>query len=888
MMLMPVDQAALNNVFLEDWIVAAANAKQAPGEACSHGNKGAPVQAAHRIAYSWTQIRDCVRHGVLQPQHCAAMDYLREHSRSVHVAEAQAKLLVLLLTSVTAEDWQSLARVRGSSALILSIYIRRMFRSGRSRSSRVHAASTETLMSIVEATCKSLAEPSVSDGYVCEAILLLGSVCIAPQCGDDIKDICRRVILEEFNRRREVITTRGLLQAFSGAGNAMVGAHGSILSAFLKALLQLSTFSGSERSRKDYRIESSLFLYDKLLLLHLMEFQGLMIHSYEESVALSDANVMLEVLFDGASERALPEVRCASVMASCGLLKSFHKKAKAGSKQNEVISNSFDLGLLDIRSKLESLISDTARQGILSLKENTKLDVETAKNWQHGTLPFRILKQLIKDDDFSAHPTIILLRLLQCIALGVTRSGSLSVNPYIICCLLYILLQDVLSLAPVYFAQIADLSHLFTSSAKENHADSDGSHERLRRPALQSQLTIALDFLRNHVKGCLFQEVGAIARAMCEQYQLIHPEYQQEIEALVWQNCQSLYQRHRIFVALCSEEHSERHRVEGFPHPFESLQEENISKVLEAYFLFVVLFFSLALDHKISEKKHSVENNIITESEDDLNVQLLDSLSCVEFFRQVQVPEYGSLVQRSVSRLCASKLAASAFVLCCPSYHDMTQWPGRSELQFATYDWNLDQVQAARVHFYFRVLCSCLGQISESTFEEALAPKMFLYIQHAAEAVARSSHALFTAFLSLGEDSAEQESPHETLREKLSVYYIQRSLEAYPEIVSFEGMISGVGAIAHYLPPGSPATIYCINSLADKITNDNSGSWEKEIEGNDRSKDTRYMLANSRQVEAAKKIQMLLANLVLLVDVQVKQHKICSWFLTMIIRELVT
>jgi hypothetical protein len=52
------------------------------------------------------------------------------------------------------------------------------------------------------------------------------------------------------------------------------------------------------------------------------------------------------------------------------------------------------------------------------------------------------------------------------------------------------------------------------------------------------------------VKGTLFQEVGAIARALCEQYKLANEETQVYTELGLWAFLQDLYTNHRCFRSL--------------------------------------------------------------------------------------------------------------------------------------------------------------------------------------------------------------------------------------------------------------------------------------------------------------------------------------------------
>lgn len=85
-------------------------------------------------------------------------------------------------------------------------------------------------------------------------------------------------------------------------------------------------------------------------------------------------------------------------------------------------------------------------------------------------------------------------------------------------------------------------------------------------------------------------------------------------------------------------------------------------------------------------------------------------------------------------------------------------------------------------------------------------------------------------------------------------------MQGYPRITPFEGMASGVAALARNLPAGSPSTFYCVSSLIQKATSlcnavddldiDLWKSWEGEL-------------------EPTKKVLDLLLRLLSLVDIQV-------------------
>lgn len=85
--------------------------------------------------------------------------------------------------------------------------------------------------------------------------------------------------------------------------------------------------------------------------------------------------------------------------------------------------------------------------------------------------------------------------------------------------------------------------------------------------------------------------------------------------------------------------------------------------------------------------------------------------------------------------------------------------------------------------------------------------------------------------------------------------------------------MAGAGAIARHLPPGSPATVYCLSCLVNKTdtlythVKQNEGKPSEEGilgKGSDQPKTSPV-----EEVGAAQRLQILLLHLVLLVDIQV-------------------
>ncbi|AAF36739.1 unknown protein; 56038-53215 [Arabidopsis thaliana] len=105
------------------------------------------------------------------------------------------------------------------------------------------------------------------------------------------------------------------------------------------------------------------------------------------------------------------------------------------------------------------------------------------------------------------------------------------------------------------------------------------------------------------------------------------------------------------------------------------------------------------------------------------------------------------------------------------------------------------------------------------------------------------------AFLSSAKESEEDERTQ--FKEQLVFYYMQRSLEVYPEITPFEGLASGVATLVQHLPAGSPAIFYSVHSLVEKASTFSTESLQ------------------GRKSDPGNQILELLLRLVSLVDIQV-------------------
>ncbi|XP_031258906.1 uncharacterized protein LOC116117011 [Pistacia vera] len=357
--------------------------------------------------------------------------------------------------------------------------------------------------------------------------------------------------------------------------------------------------------------------------------------------------------------------------------------------------------------------------------------------------------------------------LLQCLSLGLARSGSVSSRGPLFLCLASALLTEIFPLRQFYI-RLLEYPH--------------GSSGRLRSKEI-----------KEHLESVLFKEAGAVASVLCNQYVIGDEENKGMVENLIWNYCQDIYLGHRQVSLLLRGREDE---LLG-----------HLEKIAESAFLMVVVFALAVTKHKLNPK-------FSKEAQIETSVRILVSFSCVEYFRRVRLPEYMDTIRGVVVSVQENESACVSFVESMPSYTDLTNGPDFSILQKMEYLWSKDEVQTARILFYLRVIRTCMERVTALSFRRVIAPTIFLYMGHPNEKVAQASHSMFVGFISSGKDSNQDERV--SLKEQLAFYYIQRSLAGYPGATPFKGMASGVAALARHLPAGCPATFYCIHSLVEK------------------------------------------------------------------------
>ncbi|ESQ27772.1 hypothetical protein EUTSA_v10018136mg [Eutrema salsugineum] len=391
--------------------------------------------------------------------------------------------------------------------------------------------------------------------------------------------------------------------------------------------------------------------------------------------------------------------------------------------------------------------------------------------------------------------------LLKCFAIALARCGSVSSSAPLLLCL-----------ASALLTQVFPLGQIYESFCKAFGKDPIGPR---------------LIWVREHISDVLFKESGAITGAFCNQYASASEENKYNVENMIWDFCQNLYLQHRQIALLL--------------RSIEDTLLGDIEKIAESSFLMVVVF-ALAVTKQWLNPVVSQERKMET------SVKILVSFSCVEYFRHIRLPEYMETIREVISCVQENDATCVSFVESIPAYDSLTN-PKDLFTQKIEYEWSRDDVQTSRILFYLRVIPTCIGRLSASAFRRVVASTMFLYIGHPNRKVARASHTLMVAFLSSAKQSEEDE--RNQLKEHLVFYYMQRSLEVYPEITPFEGLASGVAALIRHLPAGSPAIFYSVHSLVEKASTFNADALQ------------------GRKSDPGNQILELLLRLVSLVDIQV-------------------
>ncbi|KAI4370047.1 hypothetical protein MLD38_018434 [Melastoma candidum] len=664
-----------------------------------------PSPSARSIIQSWSDLRECLMLRSFEP-HRRLLESLRNlvNSQStLHVADPQAKILLSILgdENIDLPDESYPLFLR-----LLYIWLRKSFR-----------PSPAAIASAVEVICKVLSgrrEWGEHPLLFSEGVLILGAFSSGPAASPNsigkCLDLLCRMLDEGYGVMRLV---EGVIPSvLAGIGYALASSttasacYGRILGVLFGVWGKEDGPCGSVRCG--------------LIILHLVEWvtAGHINSNSFEKILMFSRNVF-ERSDKGHSPFSL-------VMGAGGLL-----RASKGVALN-------DAGMkviLAARAAAEDRIEDLAKY----------LNVRFAGS------------------DGFLHNSIDKLH-LQCFALSLARSGSVTARGPFLLCLASALLNEAFPLKHLYDGVLGALSGSGIS-------------------------TVSTHSVRPHLDSVLFKEGGTITGVLCNLYGSADENSRKYVERMMWDYCRDIYSGHRM-VGLVLKGNNEELM-------------ENLEKISESAFLMVVVF-SLAVTKAKLNSKYPVDVQM------DVSVQILIAFSCMEYFRRMRLAEYLDTIRAVIANVQENMSASVSFVESMPSYTDLTKGSG------TTYQWYTDEVQTARILFYLRVVPTCIEQLPCDVFRKFIVATMFLYMAHPNQKVARASHTLFSAFVSSDKESSNGERI--SLKEQLAFYYVERSLEDFPGVTPFEGLASGVAALVRHLPAGSPAILYSIHALADKAS----------------------------------------------------------------------
>lgn len=219
--------------------------------------------------------------------------------------------------------------------------------------------------------------------------------------------------------------------------------------------------------------------------------------------------------------------------------------------------------------------------------------------------------------------------LLLCISLAVARCGPVASRPPVLICVTYALLTEIFPLQRLY-AKLLEFS-------------------------LGESGVLGHSLVKEHLDSVPFKEAGVIAGVLCSRYASIDEDDKKFVENLVWDYCQDIYSRHRRIGLVL------RHREDELL--------ENIEKIAESAFLMVVVFALAVTKEKLNSK-------YTPETQFDVSVRILDSFSCMEYFRRIRMPEYMDTIRGVVASVQENESACVSFIESMPSYQDQTHGPG--------------------------------------------------------------------------------------------------------------------------------------------------------------------------------------------------------------------
>ncbi|KAJ4959603.1 hypothetical protein NE237_026714 [Protea cynaroides] len=713
----------------------------------NRNNRPSPSSSARAIIQAWAELRDSLQHQRFQPTNVHSLQTLLNSQTSLHVADPQAKLLLSILNS------PQLSPPPESYPFflrLLYIWVR--------KSSRPSPPLIEAAITVISRLLSYESDAEKSSSLISNGILLLGAFSILPFLSKSSQNVCLEMLSKLLEEEYQLIGACQELvpEVLAGIGYALFASELVHFHRILDSLLGIWSKDGGPRGCVPYG----------LMILHLIEW---VVSGSVNSTSVEKIECISRDILEMRKPNHAP---FALVMAATGILRVLNKVMPSPNKTGITL-----------------LLRNSAEDCIVALCRDL---IYKTEGFRHSS-----------DNEYHL--------LLQCLSLGLARSGLVSPSAPLLSCLASSLLIEIFPLQSLY--------------------------EKVVGYSRGDPGVVGFNEVEEHLGSILFKEAGAITSAFCNQYVSADEEQKGVVANLIWSYCRDIYSGHRLVALILQGEGKE---LLG-----------HLEKIAESAFLMVVVFASVVTKHKFNPK-------FSRDAQLDVSVSILISFSCMEYFRRVRLPEYTDTIRAIVVSVQENENACVSFINSMPSYVELTNQPGLSSLDKMKYTWSKDDVQTARILFYLRVIPTCIERVPGTVFRKVVAPTMFLYMGHQNGKVSRASHSLFASFISSGKDSNQDDRVE--LKEQLVFYYIQRALEAYPGITPFEGMASGVASLVRHLPAGSPAIFYTIHSLVEKAhrlcrkaMSEDADMWKNWQEDS----------------EPCKKVLELLLHLISLVDIQV-------------------
>nr|DAD37032.1 TPA_asm: hypothetical protein HUJ06_007673 [Nelumbo nucifera] len=346
----------------------------------SGSSRPSPPSSARAIIQAWAELRDALQHQTFQSNHILSLQTLLNSQTSLHVADPQAKLLLSILSS------PHISLPQESHPLFL-----RLLYIWARKSSKPSPSLVESTVSFLSRFLSAQFDSEKSYSVVCEAILLLGALSLVPVLSRSSKGVCLELLCKLLEDEYRVIRSREELvpEVLAGIGYTLSSTDSAHFGKILDSLFGIWNKNGGPCSH----------LSHGLIILHLMEW---VVSGSISSRNWRKIEFLCREIFGISHPNYAP---FAVVMAAAGVLRAFNRAVSSGNRLEISAQH---------RVSAEECIEVLARN--LVSKTGDLLDTTVDPNNR---------------------------LLIQCISLGLSRSGSVSFRAPLLLCLASALLIEM-------------------------------------------------------------------------------------------------------------------------------------------------------------------------------------------------------------------------------------------------------------------------------------------------------------------------------------------------------------------------------------------------------------------------------------------------------------